>query len=544
MRIADRLLKCVGFVSRYEPDDEGGSRLRFGGTAFIVGVLMDGNIGLAHLVTAKHVVEQILPGEAVITMNAKDGESLSLRTGDQKWFYHPTEKDSVDVAVMPFGSARFHDYDIEWIPEGIFATDQRIEDYQIGLGDELIIVGLFTRFFGRTKLTPIVRTGNIAMMPEDKLPTTGFGEMEAYLAEGRSIGGLSGSPVFVRNTVKMQTHTADGKLTAMSGLGGSHLLGLVHGHWDVPPTFSNIERVEQVNMGVSIIVPAKKILETLYSPELDALRKEHWNNQSNPVRLDKTFCNKEDENMDRKNSLPTQDFDGMVSELWHTLNVCLYHTAYVRVYADTGANRLFGSKRTHTAIHPLSQTERDLLQEDQLVFRAHFASALWQLHHLAELLCTAYKRCKQEDIVTNERYDALVKTLNDDSIVNEIEKYRNMSHQFAGVYVTLHDSNDAFIAFVLPSLDEKSPEQRAPLDDTEAQKAVQERELNMKLEAYCNHLGGYCEGLFKIIDAKYKMTVIPRSHGFAVTVPHSYKGELPESPQAIYIKAVGSSSTR
>ena len=82
MRIPDRLLKCVGFVSRYEPDDEGGSRLRFGGTAFVVGVLMDGKAGLAHLVTAKHVVDaNSAPGEAVITMNAKDGMPLSLRTG-------------------------------------------------------------------------------------------------------------------------------------------------------------------------------------------------------------------------------------------------------------------------------------------------------------------------------------------------------------------------------------------------------------------------------------------------------------------------------
>jgi hypothetical protein len=290
MRIPDRLLKCVGFVSRYEPDDEGGSRLRFGGTAFIVGVLMDGNIGLAHIVTARHVAEAIEPGEAVITMNAKDGMSLSLRAGSQKWFYHPTEKDSVDVAVLPFGSARFNEYDIEWIPEQLFATDQRIADFEIGLGDELFIIGLFTRFFGRTTLTPIVRTGNIAMMPKDKLPAKGFGEMEAYLVEGRSIGGLSGSPAFVRNTVKTPMQTAGGKLTAMSGLGGSHLLGLVHGHWDVPPTFSNMEQAEAVNMGVSIIVPAKKILETLYNPELDALRKKHWeNNQPSPDSGFQTF---------------------------------------------------------------------------------------------------------------------------------------------------------------------------------------------------------------------------------------------------------------
>lgn len=279
MRIPDLLLKCVGFVSQYEPDDEGGSHLRFGGTAFIVGVLMGEKVGLAHIVTARHVAEAIKPGEAVITMNAKDGMPLSLRTGSQKWFYHPTEEESVDVAVMPFGSPRFQEYDIQWIPEEVFVTDQRIAEYEIGLGDELYIIGLFTRFFGQTTLTPIVRTGNIAMMPKDKLPIRDFGDMEAYLAEGRSIGGLSGSPVFVRNTVKTPMQSADGKLTAMSGLGGSHFLGLVHGHWDIPVSFTP-DKAEVVNMGVSIIVPAKKILETLYNPELVDLRAKHW--EANP----------------------------------------------------------------------------------------------------------------------------------------------------------------------------------------------------------------------------------------------------------------------
>src|ERR1700686_769586 len=84
MRIPDRLLKSVGFVSRYEADNEGGSYIRFGGTAFIVGVLMEGNVGLAHLVTARHVANAIEPGEAVIAMNSKDGMPLFLRTGAQK----------------------------------------------------------------------------------------------------------------------------------------------------------------------------------------------------------------------------------------------------------------------------------------------------------------------------------------------------------------------------------------------------------------------------------------------------------------------------
>jgi len=117
------------------------------------------------------------------------------------------------------------------------------------------------------------------MMPKDKLPTGSYGEIEAYLAEGRSIGGLSGSPVFVRNTVNMPVQTAKGKLTNISGLGGLHLLGLMHGHWDVPISFANAEEGEAVNMGVSIVIPAKKILETLYHPELVAMREEHWRKQ-------------------------------------------------------------------------------------------------------------------------------------------------------------------------------------------------------------------------------------------------------------------------
>ncbi len=276
MRISDNILKSVGFVSRYSPILSGGAEIKFGGTAFIVGVRMDANMGLAHLVTAKHVAEAIEPAEAVIAMNGKDGEPLFLRTGDTQWFHHPTEKDSVDVAVIPFGSLRFGEYDITWIPEEMFATDKRIAEFDIGLGDEIVAIGLFTRFFGSSHLVPIVRTGNIAMMPKDKLPIKDFGEMEAYLAEGRSIGGLSGSPVFVRNTVKMPVQTKDGSSAQLSGLGGMHLLGLMHGHWEVPLSFSDVEQAEAVNMGVSIITPAKKILEVLYHPELIAMRKEHY----------------------------------------------------------------------------------------------------------------------------------------------------------------------------------------------------------------------------------------------------------------------------
>ena len=269
MRVPDSLIKCVGFVSPF------GDEMTYGGTAFIVAIRMDATHVYAHLITAKHVADALEPGETVVAMNARDGAPLFLRKGDQPWFFHPTEPDFVDVAVIPFGSARFSEYDISSIPEDAFVNDARIAEFGIGIGDEIVIIGLFTKFFGSTHLIPIVRTGNLAMMPKDRVPVKNFGEMEAYLAEGRSIGGLSGSPVFVRNTVNIPAQTAKGKLGHISGLGPLHFLGLMHGHWDLPASFSAAQQAEAVNMGVSIIVPAKKILEVLYHPELVAMRKEH-----------------------------------------------------------------------------------------------------------------------------------------------------------------------------------------------------------------------------------------------------------------------------
>ncbi|HLV96122.1 MAG TPA: hypothetical protein VKS44_13095 [Candidatus Acidoferrales bacterium] len=248
--------------------------------------------------------------------------------------------------------------------------------------------------------------------------------------------------------------------------------------------------------------------------------------------------------MDRTSSFPTQDFQGMVLELWQALDTCLYHAAYVRIYANTVAMHLAGSTRCDAVTQTMSPAEREHLQEDAIVFRAHFAGVLWQFGHLAELVRKAYRRCKQEGIVTKERHNELVRVLDDNPVVNEVQEYRNLSHEFAGVIVTLHDgSTDAFIAHVFPPLGVQAPEQCASLDEQEIQKAVQERELNTKLETYCNQLAGCCEGLFRIIDAQHQMTVIPRSLGFLVTVPHSYQGNLPEgTTDAIYVRVVGSTT--
>ena len=266
MRIPDQLLNCVGFISHKAPT------VRYGGTGFLVSVKGENENAFLHFVTAKHVADAVEHGPFVIGMNRVSGGKAVLEYESAKWFYHPTEPDVVDVAVTIFALPELAEINVHYIPLTAFATVERIEEYAIGVGDDVNSIGLFTRFSGSTRHEPIVRSGTIAMMPKDRVPVKGFQPMEAYLVEGRSIGGLSGSPVFARHTVGTVGTTGKGERIISYGLGPALLLGLVHGHWDLPLDFHNTEQSEAVNMGISIVVPAKKILEVLYHPELIQMR--------------------------------------------------------------------------------------------------------------------------------------------------------------------------------------------------------------------------------------------------------------------------------
>ena len=110
----------------------------------------------------------------------------------------------------------------------------RLERLHIGIGDETIISGLFTAVPGTTRNIPIVRHGNIAMMPGEQIQTD-LGFADVFLVEARSIGGLSGSPVFVRHTLGVKVkREGDGSDDLLFANGpGITLLGLMHGHWDI-----------------------------------------------------------------------------------------------------------------------------------------------------------------------------------------------------------------------------------------------------------------------------------------------------------------------
>ena len=263
MRVPDEVRQCVVFIGLPVPLKLGQFALAFKGTAFFVS-MPSGIEGKQHvyLVTAKHVALALAGKQFLVRVNMKDGGSSLIGGQGVRWWTHPSDN-SVDVAILPWAPSEQVEY--KSIPSSMFLSDEVIKSKGIGTGDEVFITGLFAHLTGSKRNLPIVRIGNVAMLPDETIPAKGFGNIEAYLIEARSIGGLSGSPAFVRGSAPI-------------GLGKFYLLGLMHGHWDIPPETKNDailmdeDSIGKVNIGIAIVIPAKKILEVLNHPQLVELR--------------------------------------------------------------------------------------------------------------------------------------------------------------------------------------------------------------------------------------------------------------------------------
>ena len=146
------------------------------------------------IITARHVIDKLVKRgveEIWLRLNNKSGTFQWLPTKKSDW-KSPKDK-SLDIAIL-FGFLKEADHfylDREWA-----LTPEKAQELSVGVGDEIFITGLFSYYTGKPRNVPIVRRGNLAAYPEEKIQVEEFREMDAYLIEARSIGGLSGSPVF------------------------------------------------------------------------------------------------------------------------------------------------------------------------------------------------------------------------------------------------------------------------------------------------------------------------------------------------------------
>jgi hypothetical protein len=279
VKVPAEVRKCVGFVAYDGPQGR-----CLAGTAFFVGEELADKVDFVWLVTAAHVINGVIAKsvdqKAYIRLNKVSGGMVWLLTDCSQWILHGT----ADVAVMAYApSHELVDYMVSPLGPGGPATDEIIGREGIGVGDEVFLAGLFVNHAGLNQNIPIVRVGNIAAMPGEPIHLKQWGDMAAYLVEARSIGGLSGSPVFAHlGVVRYRPAPGDdprdpGELVYSTNPHGNfYLLGIMHGHYDgqlteVDEVADEVDR-ERVNMGIAVVVPVQRLLELVARSDLLALK--------------------------------------------------------------------------------------------------------------------------------------------------------------------------------------------------------------------------------------------------------------------------------
>jgi hypothetical protein len=271
MRVPDQLLECVCFVHAHFDGAPPGEQDRVGSAFFVakrLGLPEPNEQIFAYVVTARHCLQDPEYGvadAATLRVNRKGGGTLPIEAPVARWMLHPT----ADVAVagvdagLMLQALSFRAWDIDSAAGRDF-RDER----QIGPGDDAFITGLLVHHPGKSKIMPIVRVGNIAALPDDPVQlATGLDTVG--LLEVRSIGGLSGSPVFLHLPFHRDVpdgHILIGKGDVTAGSGGeSRLLGVMHGFY--PVGRNDPEKVsggrEDLNTGIAVVTFVDRVMDLI-----------------------------------------------------------------------------------------------------------------------------------------------------------------------------------------------------------------------------------------------------------------------------------------
>jgi hypothetical protein len=179
---------------------------------------------------------------------------VSRALSQHGWTSHPKGD---DVAVCYLG--------LEGLIGPVFAgTSQFLTKDDLGVevdhGDTCLMVGCFAPHPGKQRNIPVLRFGNLSMMPIEPIyiKERSFHQL-AFLVEMRSRGGYSGSPVLL---LPSPSDPDQRQLRKTLGVCCGHLL-------EKNPKSGLTE-----DSGMAMVIPAWKILEVLQMPELMEVRRQ------------------------------------------------------------------------------------------------------------------------------------------------------------------------------------------------------------------------------------------------------------------------------
>lgn len=290
MRYHEEDLKCVAYVCETR-----GGKLEPVGTAFSTQLIVNhdevGTHSFYYWVTAAHLINNI-SNSPILRINRRQTEPRIFETHKSDWIFN---SDS-DVAVLPFmvPDEEFAELDLEHIniqnsitgkyeyppKEGIPSTN-KLPD--VGIGDDVIMLGLFSQLPGRTKNLPIGRFGNIARMPTEEKITIDIDaaptkrNIVAYLIEGKSWGGQSGSPVLCHAEFTFKLKKKEGGPEKETKRRITALMGLVSCHFDVEKRAKTGGIITGLNSGIAAVVPSHAIKDLIMGEQkLNELRDQKY----------------------------------------------------------------------------------------------------------------------------------------------------------------------------------------------------------------------------------------------------------------------------
>lgn len=273
----DEILKCVTFLG-YK-DQRGDFTLA--GSGFWVTRGGPSDVPhmnrLAYFATAAHVIEKVTQTSADkrvwLRVNTKDSRYKWYETPEVCWKQHPCDS-TVDLAILKIGIDDSFDH-VAWPLERSVVKDSldtpESGDRKVELGDELCIAGLFYLHKGEKRNIPIVRVGNVSGLRIEPVLNKAGIPMDVYLVEAQSMGGLSGSPVFIDiATAKRVLPPSSGHMAAaylQNSFSRFKLFGVIHGHFGAEASVDAIaddgnEKLP-INLGIAMVIPAEKIGEVL-----------------------------------------------------------------------------------------------------------------------------------------------------------------------------------------------------------------------------------------------------------------------------------------
>jgi hypothetical protein len=289
--VDDEIGSCVGFIGF--PSEQG---FIADGTCFFVMVQEETEV-FYYLVTARHLVRPLrlggaerepLDSKVAIRFSRLMRPPLVLETIRREWTC-PTDR-HVDLAIRPFDyRAAAPDGDLAFLPllingeNPIVLSDERWEQEggRIRTGDEIFIPSLFPGHVGERRNIPVIRFGHIAA-PALEPVRVGSPTVPAFLIETRSLGGISGAPVFlhlrpltIRNLPRAPLD-ASGRRTVPYALIGM-VLGAHGGRYasdfvTVDPEEDITTRDAEFNAGISVVLPIQHALALIESDPLKQSR--------------------------------------------------------------------------------------------------------------------------------------------------------------------------------------------------------------------------------------------------------------------------------